>query len=113
MKWIYSIHKDNEEPVARMTYDWNSDKWHISVFPGVEVESLPVILMISMQQGNSELDDSVCRLFIRDRVIPANRQNIGDILRKMNVPCYNEAYIFKYIPRSCMDDYLVDFQEEV
>lgn len=113
MQWIFSIHKDNEPSVATMTYNWDKDEWHISIDKTRDPKDMPAILMIASQQGRYELEDKVCRWFIRDRVVPANRQNIGQILRKIGAPYYNEAFIFQYAPRSCMDDFLIDFQQEI
>ena len=113
MVWTFSIrNKDESRVYAHLTYDWDLDKYHMT-FDKDLPESHPVMFRILAGKGIYEMDDKLCRLFIRDRVVPANRQNIGSILRDMGEKYYHECFMLKHIPTSVMDDAYIELISEV
>ena len=69
---------------------------HIQPDVVVEEDCPPGLICIFLEDNKYEVNDKFCRLFIRDRVIPPNRQNIGQILREIGEEYYHECFMLKY-----------------
>ena len=70
-------------------------------------DDLPLIPYCFTQKGVFELDDAQCRMFVKERVVPPNRQNIGQIMRVVGMTYYNEFQLLEYVSgRCCMDDFI-------
>ncbi len=117
MLWKFSIRNEYSNKVlATLTYDWNKDEYHMSVADTTVVEDHPPALIgMCINMGIREICDKWCRLFIHDRVIPPNRQNIGTILREIGVKYYHECFMLKFFPSSTLDmglvEYIGEFEE--
>lgn len=112
MLWRFLIHKDGGPVVAELSYNWDTDKYSCIIADDavVSLNDLPVVLYYHVTLNDSRvLSDEQCRLFIRGRVIPAGRHNIGMILRDMGVPYYHECFMMRYMPRSDKDEFLTEF----
>ena len=58
------------------------------------------------KQGIREIDDKWARRFVKERVVPPDRQNIGMIMRQLHMKKYSEFPILEYTSgRCCMDDF--------
>lgn len=114
MRWIFYVNNGGEH-YAELTYDWDKDKYHLNMLDNFEEhkKEAPIVMEFFFDQGQTELDDYWCRRMIRERVVPANRQNIGMFLREMQVPFYHECFMMKAMPTCVMDDARFDFIEEI
>ncbi len=114
MRWIFYINNGGDH-YAEMTYDWEADKYSLELLPnfGEHIEESPLMLQMIYEMGERSLDDRRCRMFIRDRVVPSGRHNIGMFLREMKVPYYHECFMLRAMPKCVMDDARVDFVKEV
>ena len=76
---------------------------------------MPAILSLLAKQGIRELDDKWARRFVKERVVPPDRQNIGMIMRQLHMKKYSEFPILEYTSgRCCMDDfYLVEMMNDL
>lgn len=113
MRWIFCVNNGGE-PYADLEYDWDEDRYRLKMrdnFKDHLVEA-PLYLEILYRKGITELTDGQCRQFIRERVVPPTRQNIGVILREIGRPSYHECYMLYAAPTCVMDDARVDFVEE-
>ena len=110
MLWTLSIRdKADTKAYGYLTYDWDKDEYH-ATFNKELPTGAPVMFRILAERGQFYMDDKLCRVFIRDRVIPANRQNIGEILREMGERFYHECFMLKHIPLSVMDDAYIELK---
>lgn len=94
---------------AVFSYDEEKDEFHISIKQGTRPSELPAIPKVLMQKGVYEIDDKYARIFVKERVIPPERQNIGEIMRKVGITKYNEFALLEYCSgKSCMDDFYLE-----
>ena len=114
MLWIFYINNGGEH-YAELTYDWDTDTYKCQLLANFKdhIIEAPLLMEILFQQGLTVGDDKFCRMFIRDRVVPSGRQNIGVFLRKLGVPYYHECFMLRGMPLSVMDDARVDFVKEI
>lgn len=91
---------------AVLTYDDETDQYAVHIPETVGVNDLPAILSLLAKQGRRELNDKWARRFVKERVVPPDRQNIGMIMRQLNMKMYSEFPILEYTSgRCCMDDF--------
>ena len=108
----FRIKNDDFEPSvehAILTYDDETDQYAVHIPKEVPGNQLPAILSLLAKQGMREIDDKWARRFVKERVIPADRQNIGMIMRQLNMKKYSEFPILEYTSgRCCMDDFYLE-----
>lgn len=114
MKWLFYINNGGEH-YAELTYDWDADKYECRLLDNFQErhEESPLALMMLYDQGERIINDHYCRVFIKDRVVPCTRQNIGEFLRDLEVPYYHECSMLRGMPTCVMDDARVDFVKEI
>lgn len=113
MQWVFSMRNINDTRIyAHLVYDWDKDLYNAYWDKELPIGA-PAIMQIFCKRGKYEMDDKFCRLFIRDRVIPANRQNIGQILREIGVKYYHECFIMQHCPMSVMDDAYIELEKVI
>ncbi len=105
----FRILNDSLEPSAEhaiLTYDEDSEQYAVHIPKSLDCNKLPAILSLLAKQGIRELNDKWARRFVSERVVPADRQNIGMIMRKLHMKKYSEFPILEYTSgRCCMDDF--------
>lgn len=108
----FKIVNDSFEPSkehAVLTYDEDSDLYAIHIPEKMDCNELPAILSLLARQGVRQLDDKWARRFVKERVVPPNRQNIGTIMRELHMKKYSEFPILEYTSgRCCMDDFYLE-----
>lgn len=69
----------------------------------------PAMIHRFMTKGRMELDNELASLWVSDRIIPKDRQNISDILRENNLATYREIDMLELCMGRCTFDdiYLV------
>ena len=83
-----------------------TDEYHISIPFTVDPDHLRAIPGILARKGIREIDDKWSRLFVKERVVPPERQNIGMILREAGMSYYSEFPLLVYTQGRCsMDDF--------
>ena len=97
---------EEKEPRAVLRYDEDTERYQISIPKETPVMHLPAILSLLAQTGRYELDDEWSRKFVKERVVPFERQNIGEIMREVGMVKYDEFPLLVYTSgRCCMDDF--------
>ena len=106
--------KDNNAPsptneYAILLYDEEKDEYAISIPESVNPDDLPAIPGILARKGIREIGDKWARQFVKERVVPPDRQNIGMILRQVGIGYYSEFPLLLYTGgRCCMDDFYLE-----
>ena len=107
----FELIDDNIEPQkehAILTYDEENDIYSIYVPKTVKSEDLPAIPALLVMKGIREIEDKWARRFVQERVVPPNRQNIGEIMRQVGMTYYSEFPLLLYTSgRCCMDDFYI------
>ena len=58
---------------------------------------------------DEETDDRWARRFVRERVVPPDRQNIGMIMREVGMTYYSEFPLLVYTSERCaMDEFYIE-----
>ena len=90
-------------------YDEETEKYSIHIPQEVPCNDLPAILSLLAKQGIREIDDKWARRFVKERVVPPDRQNIGMIMRELHMKKYSEFPILEFTGgRCCMDDFYLE-----
>lgn len=99
-----------QNPIHAIFY-YNQDNHQFGLFIPDEVKNteLPFIFNIYVQKGIRHLNDEQTRRWIKDRITPPSRQNIGMILKEVGIKQYDEFEILIYNKgRSCMDEFYLE-----
>lgn len=71
---------------------------------GADESLQPAVFSILAESGRRLFTDREVRMWIKDRIVPPERQNIGEILRNVGIEEYDEFEILRFCKgRSCMD----------
>lgn len=82
----------------------DADRYAVTLKEGLRTFDIPVDFMPEYQNGQRYFTNRAVFAWIADRVIPSGRQNIEEILRKMQLPEYDELGIFLYFHGKCTRD---------
>ncbi|MDE6052275.1 MAG: hypothetical protein K2G55_00635 [Lachnospiraceae bacterium] len=94
---------------ASLSYDEDMDEYHVSIPSSVNPDDLPAILGLLARKGIREIEDKWARRFVRERVVPPDRQNIGMILRDAGMGYYSEFLLLVYTSGRCaMDEFYIE-----
>ncbi len=110
----FFIKEDNglaaeQKEYAVLSYDEEKDLYHISIPLSVDPDNLPAIPGILARKGIREIDDKWARRFVKERVVPPDRQNIGMILRELGMGYYSEFPLLVYTSGRCaMDEFFIE-----
>lgn len=110
LKRFKIVNQSNPKEInAILIYNTETDKYTISIPRNISQSNLPAILKLLYNKGQFEIDDTWSRKFISERVVPADRQNIGKIMRKVGMKRYDEINFLEYnAGKSCMDDFYLE-----
>lgn len=99
----------SEKECAVLSYDEEKDVYHVSIPASVNPDNLPAILGILARKGIREIEDRWARQFVKERVVPPDRQNIGMILRDAGLGYYSEFALLVYTSGRCaMDEFFIE-----
>lgn len=94
---------------GKMTYNEETKEFKIYTDPNCNTYRMPAIMGCCARLGEYELTPEHCRMFIRARVIPPDRQNIGQILKKFGLKEYDEFEIMMINNGwTCQDDFIFE-----
>ncbi len=96
--------------VAYLLYDEKDRTYQIEVPEGVRNVEAPPIIAGLMEKGQRKIGNEWSLRWVKMRVIPPERQNIGQILRENGMDRYDEfRLLMNNQGRSCQDEcYLVE-----
>ncbi len=98
-----------EEGYAVLSYDEERDIYGVEIPRTVNPDHLPAILGILARQGTYTVGDKWARRFVKERVVPPDRQNIGMILKDVGIGYYSEFPLLEYTSgRCCMDEFYLE-----
>lgn len=105
----YLIHKEGCEGVGKLYYDTETEKFRLEVFPDAVNKWIPLPMLAMARRGILNIDHDIAYLFVRERVFPPDRANIGAILRELGLQFYREDLLLdKMKGKNVMDDYLIE-----
>ena len=91
---------------AVLTYDEASDIYAVTIAPWADEADVPALFAPFL--GTGIVPDKWARRWVLDRVVPAERQNIGEVLRNGGLDTYDAIVLLEQTEgRSASDDFLV------
>ena len=101
-------------PQAWLLYDTEKDEYSIRISRYADIEDLPFMLSCAAEKGIYELGNREAGRFVRSRVIPPERQNLGSILKANGLEYYDMFdFLLLNMGRCCMDDYYIEETESI
>lgn len=105
--------RDDEKVWAKLTYDTDTKEFHLSIPKDIDRVKSAILLSLYADAGIFELNAEQSLNWVRQRIIPPERMNIGAFLRELNITEYDEyAFLMMYMGRCTRDDlYLEEVKE--
>lgn len=95
----------DDKVVAYLLYDEKDRTYRIEVPEDVRSVEAPLIIADLMDKGQRQIGKEWSLRWVKQRVIPPERQNIGQILRENGMDRYDEfPLLVKNHGRSCQDE---------
>ena len=95
--------------VGYLYYDENENTYRIEIPDDVKSAEAPLILADFIQKGEREIGNAWSLRWVQGRVIPPERQNIGQILKKNGMKFYSEfPLLLSNQGRSCQDECYIE-----
>lgn len=109
----YAIKRNNiNRVVAILNYDEEKKTYTIDIPENVTEKESPFIMSLFLKKGVRHMNSAWSMRWVRSRVIPSSRQNIGEILRANGMKTYDEhKLLLKNEGRSCQDEFYIENME--
>ena len=108
---VFSIKNDsiNKDPVGYLVYYENPKSFYIELKDGLDPWDAPLLLSGFVERGEYSINSYWSGVWVKQRIIPAERQNIGEILKENNLSTYDEYEFLKLSNGRCVqDDYYLE-----
>lgn len=108
---IFAIRSDSikkDKDLAYLIYYENEKSFYIEIADDVDEWEVPLILSSYLRIGKKTVDAYHSKLWVQQRIVPPDRQNLGQILKENNLDIYDEFEILKMSKgRWSQDDYYI------
>ncbi len=109
---IYSQYNQNEtQPVAKayLLYFEQAGKYYIEISADTEPDDLPLMLELLAKKGHDTVDSIWSERWVESRIVPRERQNLGQILRENHLKNYDSYRLLLLSRGICsQDDFYVE-----
>ncbi|QFJ55385.1 hypothetical protein [Pseudobutyrivibrio xylanivorans] len=95
---------DDEKLYGVVIYNEKRDEYLVELPEDLEYKDAPILLDKAIIDGTYTLGPRVSHLWIEQRVVPIDRQNIGSILNAAKLDEYNEFELLKHADGRCAQD---------
>lgn len=105
---IYAIRDDEERPYEEFGYLFyyeTDKKFYIELLSDSDPGRMPFILRDKAEEKCYTLDSSWSRIWVQQRIIPAERQNLGSILKEYHLSEYDEYQMLLLANGRCEQDH--------
>ena len=105
----FSIHQPNKPEVGKLYYDTEKREFELEVYPNDNHMNVTFLMGILLEQKRYRVGHELAICFVRERLIPPNRQNISQILADLDMPYYDECLFLERLHGRCvMDNFLIE-----
>lgn len=99
----------DDKIVGYLYYDNNTETYEIEIPDDVKSSQAPLILANFIQKGKRKIGNEWSLRWVQERVIPQERQNIGQILKNNGMEYYSEfPLLLQNQGRSCQDECYIE-----
>ena len=114
---IFAIRDESaseQKDLAYLFYYEHEKKFYIELPQGVDPWEMPLLLDSFVKQNETSVNSYWSKIWVQQRIIPAERQNIGEILRDNQLEDYDEYELLMLAMGRCAQDeyYLVPVDEK-
>lgn len=113
---IYAIKDELDEQnknLAYLFYYEKEEKFYIEMPDNIDSTELPIILSVYYDAGLRTVSSYWSKRWVMDRIIPSDRQNIGEILKNAGLQYYDEYQLLVKSKGRCSQDtcYIEEIKE--
>ena len=98
---------ENSVSVGILQYFEKEKSWIIELKDGLDEWSAPLLFTGLVKKGIYTVPRSLSRDWVRSRIVPSERQNIGDILNRHHLKTYDEMKLLELSEGKCSQDSLM------
>ena len=114
---IFAIRDESaseQKDLAYLFYYEHEKKVYIELPQGVDPWEMPLLLDSFVKQNETSVNSYWSKMWVQQRIIPAERQNIVEILRDNHLEEYDEYELLMLAMGRCAQDeyYLVPIEEK-
>lgn len=113
---IFAIKSDSlgERTLGYLLYYEKADRFYIELPDAADEWDTPMLLSSFVKRGRQTVDSYWSRQWVQQRIVPADRQNIGSILRDNGLDRYDEMALLELSEGRCAQDdyYIVSIRKE-
>ena len=95
---------DKERDLAWLLYYEEERTFHIEICDDVDEWDVPLILSSFVRRGKRALDPYWSRMWVEQRIVPPDRQNLGMILKENGLQEYDEHKLLVLADGRCAQD---------
>ena len=105
----YKIKRNSSDTILGiLNYDELKKEYTIDILP-IEITDAPFLFSIFMKKGIYHIDSYWSKRWVSVRIIPIERQNIGEILRVNHMKYYDDHQLLvKNQGRCCQDELYIE-----
>ena len=108
---LFEVISPDGEVVAEVNCDSDNEVYEMTIFPGKK--DYPWEMECLLKRGITRPDSDIVKLYLRCRVYPQDRQNIGEILQDMGLDHYTIDGQLKVMQgRNMFDDFTMRVKEK-
>lgn len=108
----FFIKDKNKKLCGVLFYERENDKWSIDIEKNIDMSLCPALLYCAIKEKKYHLDNKLSKMWVENRVVPEDRQNINDLLKSVGLTHYDISDILKITKgKCCMDDCTVEYEE--
>ena len=98
--------RDEKVVWGEMHYQQDSKEFALHIYRDTNIKKAPIMLYAYAEVGMYDLSPEWSLRWVRDRIIPPSRANIGEIMRGFGMTCYDEFEMFVKLNGRCVQDEL-------
>lgn len=106
MKIFEIVDEENKIQIGVLLYFEKEASYVIELHDGLDEWTAPLMFTAFIKKGIYTIPRDISLMWIRERVIPNSRQNIGDILRNHRLKEYDEMKLLELSHGRCSQDSL-------
>lgn len=114
---VFALHDETNEQAGVLAYlecHERPQSFYFELPPEADAWALPFILHEFAQRGQLTIGDAWARCWVESRIVPPERQNLGEILRENGLSDYDEQRLLELTQGRCSQDgcYLMPATED-
>lgn len=95
-----------------LNYNSDNKEFTIDIDENIDLKTCPAFLYMAYKKDMKHIDEKLSMIFVKNRIVPEDRQNIDEILKAFNLDTYDPYEILKITKgKCCMDECYVEKEE--